>query len=233
MSARFRIGAAALGTLLAFGAFAVPAQAADTGNLAKAQKVVTDGIDKRLATIQDLQTRLAAAKDVTDADRATLTSLLTDDASGLSALKTKVGTETTVDAVRADGKSMVDDYRVYLLVAPKVHLTHVLDAETVVTAKLQKVHDVLADKLAKDPAADTDANKELLSDMESQIKAADTTIDGKSAALLALKPGPDGKSISDSVHAIHANAKDAREDIRKAVDDAKKLRDALKATAKS
>jgi hypothetical protein len=228
MSVRFRIGAAAIGAILAFGATALPANAADNGNLGKAQKVVTDGIDKRLATLQDLQTRLSAAKDVTDADRATLSALLTGDASGLTALKTKVGGETTVEAVRADGKSMVDDYRVYLLVAPKVHLARALDAETAAVARLQKIHDALADKLAKNPAVDTDANKELLADLESQVKAAQSAIDGKSAALLALKPGPDGKAIIASVHAIHDPAKAAREDLRKAVADAKKVRDALK-----
>lgn len=233
MSARFRIGAAALGTLLAFGAATLPAQAADNGNLQKAQKTVTDGIDKRLTTLGDFQTRLAGYKDVSTADRATLSTLISTDVTGLTALKSKVGGETTVEAVRADGKAMVDDYRVYLLVGPKLHLTHALTVETAATARLTKVHDTLADKLAKNPKADTPANKDLLADMAAQIKAADTRVDGKLPALLALKAGPDAKAITDATHDILGAAKDARADVGKAVADAKQLRDALKGSAKS
>jgi hypothetical protein len=234
MSVRFRIGAAAVGTLLAFGAAVLPAQAAtaDNGNLQKAQKTVTDGIDKRLTSLGDLQTRLAAFKDVSAGDRTTLSTLLSSDVTGLTALKAKVGGETTVEAVRADGKTMVDDYRVYLLVGPKVHLTHALAAETAADVRLTKIHDALADKLAKDSKADTDANEELLADMAAQIKAADARIDGKTSALLALKPGPDAKAITDATHDVLGAAKDARGDIGKAVADAKKVRDALKGSAK-
>src|SRR5512139_3207678 len=229
MSVRFRIGAAAIGTLLAFGAATLPAHAADdAGNLAKAQKIVTDGIDKRLGSLQDMQSRLGAAKGVTDSDRATLTALLTDDTNGLTALKAKVGGETTVVAVRADGKSMIDDYRVYLLVGPKIHLTRALDAEADVAAKLQKVHDALAARLAKDPSVNTDGNKELLADMETQIQAAQSAISGQTQTLLAIKPGPDGKAITAAVKTVQEQAKGARGDLRKAVGDAKKVRDELK-----
>jgi hypothetical protein len=139
-----------------------------------------------------------------------------------------VAGETTEAAVRADGKAMVDDYRVYLLVVPKVHLAHVLDVEADTAARLVKVHDALADRLAKDPAADTQANKDLLADMTTAIQAADARIDGKAAALLGLQPGPDGKALTEAVKDVSGAAKDARDDLKKAVTDAKKVRDALK-----
>ncbi len=232
MSLRLRIGAAAVGTALAFGAATLPAHAADGALLQKAQKVVTDGVDKRLGTLNDLSTRLGGYKDLPSGDRATLSTLLNADISGLTALRAKVAGETTVEAVRADGKAMIDDFRVYLLVAPKVHLPHALTAEADALARLHKVHDALADKLAKDATADTGVNKELLADMETQLKAGDTRIDGKVATLLGIAPGPDGKAISAATHDIQGAAKDARGDIVKAVADAKKVRDALKASTK-
>ncbi|GAA2036668.1 hypothetical protein GCM10009839_42060 [Catenulispora yoronensis] len=231
MSLRTRLSAAAVGALFAVGVAALPAQAATTDSgaaLTKAKAAVTEGLTDRLSTLADLQTRLTAAKDVPDTARTTLSTLLSSDLSALTALKTKVAGETTVAAVRADGKSMVDDYRVYLLVAPKVHLTHALAAETDAVAKLTKIHDELADRLAKDPQADTQANKDLLADLTVQLKSADTALDGREQALLALKPSPDGKALSDAVKAIGGSAKSAREDLRKAVADAKKVRDALK-----
>ena len=234
MSLRTRLSAAAIGAVFAVGAAALPAHAATTATdasaLTKAKAAVTDGITDRLTTLTDLQAKLAGYKDVPDAARATLTSVLSSDISGLTALKTKVAGETTVAAVKADGKSMVDDYRVYLLVAPKVHLTHALSAESDAVVKLTKVHDELADRLAKDPAADTPANKDLLADITVQLKAASAAVDGKDQALLGLKPGPDGKALSDAVKAVKDSAKDAREDLRKAVADAKKVRDAIKDT---
>jgi hypothetical protein len=235
MSLRTRLSAAAVGALIAVGAVALPAQAATgaTGSdsaagLAKAKAAVTDGITGRLNDLAKMQTALAGYKDVPDAARGTLTQLLSSDVSGLTALKTKVAGETTEAAVRADGKAMVDDYRVYILVAPKVHLTHALDVETAALARLQKAHDTLAARLAKDPSADTQANKDLLADMTTSIQAAGSAVAGKDAALLALQPGPDGKALSASVKGVSGAAKSARDDIKKAVDDAKKVRDALK-----
>ena len=234
MSIRTRLSAAALGAVFAVGAAALPAHAA-TGTdaaaaMTKAKAAVTDGVSDRLTTLTELQSRLTGYQDVPDGTRSTLASLLSSDISGLTALKTKVAGETTVAAVRADGKAMVDDYRVYLLVAPKVHLTHALAAEGDAIVKLTKVHDELADRLAKNPKADTPANKDLLADLTVQLKAAGAAVDGKDQALLGLKPGPDGKALSDAVKAVGGSAKTAREDLRKAVADAKKVRDALKDT---
>ena len=239
MSFRTRLSAAAVGALIAVGAVALPANAATASSadspaaLTKAKTTVTDGITDRLTTLGKLQTALAAYKDVPDATRTTLSQLVSSDVSGLTALKTKVAGETTVAAVRADDKAMVDSYRVYVLVAPKVHLTHALDVETTALARLVKVHDALADRLAKDPAADTAANKDLLADMTTVIQAADARIDGKDAALLALTPGPDGKALTASVKDVSGAAKDARDDIKKAVTDAKTVRDALKNAPKA
>lgn len=237
MSVRTRLSAAAVGALIAVGAVALPAQAATTSDstarLAKAQAAVTEGITNRLADLAKMQTALAGYKDVPDAARATLTQLLSSDVSALTALKTKVAGETTEAAVRADGKTMVDDYRVYILVAPKVHLTHALDVEDAALVRLVKVHDALAARLAKNPAADTAANKALLADMTASIQAAQSAIAGKDAALLALQPGPDGQALKASVKTVSSAAKSARDDIKKAIGDAKQVRDAVKGSKKA
>lgn len=232
MSMRTRLSAAAVGALIAVGAVALPAQAATTSDnaagLAKAKAAVTDGITDRLTDLGKMQTALGGYKDVSDAARGTLTQLLSSDVSGLTALKAKVAGETTEAAVRADGKAMVDDYRVYILVAPKVHLTHALDVETAAAARLAKVHDELAARLAKDPAADTQANKDLLADMATATQNSVTAIAGQDATLLGLQPGPDGKGLTASVKGVSGAAKDARDDLKKAITDAKTVRDALK-----
>ena len=234
MSVRTRLSVAAIGAVVAVGALALPANAATAtaspAALTKAKATVTQGITDRLTTLGKLQSALTGYQDVPDAARGTLAQVMSADVSALTALKAKVAGETTAAAVKADGQAMVDDYRVYVLVVPQVHLTHALDVENAALARLVKVHDALADRLAKDPAADTAANKDLLADLSTAVQAGDTRLDGKDAALLALKPGPDGKALTAAVKDVSGAAKDTRDDIKKAVADAKKVRAALKDT---
>ncbi|MBS2537570.1 hypothetical protein KGQ20_32945 [Catenulispora sp. NF23] len=234
MSLRTRLSVAAIGAVVAVGAVALPANAATATDspaaLTKAKATVTKDIADRLTTLGKLQSALTGYKDVPDAARGTLTQVMSADVSGLTTLKAKVAGETTAAAVKADGQAMVDDYRVYVLVVPQVHLTHALDVENAALARLVKVHDALADRLAKDPAADTAANKALLADLSTAVQAGGSGIDGKDAALLALKPGPDGKALTAAVKDVSGAAKGTRDDIKKAVADAKKVRDALKDT---
>lgn len=236
MPARFRsltakrFGAVTVGAAVAVSIAALPAQAADNSSstLQKAQAATTARINARLTTLHTLQTKIAGFKDLTAGESTTLNNLLSTDLSGLTALETKVNAETTVAAVKADAQTMIDGYRVYLLVAPKVSLTHAAATETDVLARLQKVHDALADRLAKDSTADTTANQNLLADMQNQIKAGDARIDGQVTQLLAIQPSPDATSLEASVKQVRDAATDTRTDIGKAVADAKQVRAALK-----
>jgi hypothetical protein len=223
-----RVAALTVGAALAMGLTALPAQAADNASLTKDQAAVTARITARLTTLANDQTTVAGAKDLTSADSAALNTLLSADVSGLTALKAKVATETTDAAVHADAVTMVDSYRVYMLVDPKVRLTRVLDAEADVATRLAQVHTALAAKLAADPDDNTPANQALLSDIATQIAADQAADSGQDAALAAIQPGPDDQAIEASVKTVRDAAKTARADFAKAVADAKQIRGTLK-----
>jgi hypothetical protein len=253
VKALVRISAIAAGAALALGA-ALPAQAADssgassspspassasTGNgigkgtsVSAAQALVTSRINGRLDTLQALTTSINSSKYLTSADKTTLGNQIGSDTSGLTALKAKVASETTLSAVRADAVAMVDDYRVYLLMAPQVRLTDALDAETAAATTLQNAYSKLSSLLSQQGGA-TSTEQSELADMQAQINAATSADNGQVSTLLGLKPGPDAASLTSSVKAVAAAAKTARGDLVKARADAKQLRSALKAAKPS
>src|SRR2546430_1877315 len=181
--------AVAVGLALTAGpAAADPSAPAAAGGLAAAKKVVPARIDGRLAALRAFDVAIGAAKRLSSGHRSTLTGLVASDRSGLAALRTKVAGETTAAAVKADDQSMVNDYRIYLLVEPKVRLTIAADLETAAVAELRETADKLAAAIAaaKQNGKDTTKAEADLADMRSQTDAADHAIAGNADALLAL-----------------------------------------------
>ena len=245
MKALVRISAVAAGAALALAA-ALPAQADSSsaspspsagagkgGSLSSAQALVTSRINGRLDTLQALTTSINSSKYLTSSDKTTLANQISSDTTGLTALKSKVAGETTVSAVRTDAVAMVDDYRVYLLMAPQVRLTDALDAETAAATTLQNAYNKLSAMISQQSGGATSAEQSELSDMQAQINTATAAENGQLSTLLGLKPGPDASSLTSSVKAVAAAAKSARGDLVKARADAKQLRSAVKSSTPS
>ncbi len=197
--------------------------------LKAAQALADARIEGRLQTLHALNIAINGARRLTSADRSALSTLISNDISGLTALKAKADGESTVAAVRTDETSMVDDYRIYMLVAPKVHLATAFDIEAAVSSTLQKVHDKLAARLAKQSGGGTSDEKAQLADLQSQLQAAQQADDGQVTALLAIQPGADANAIHSALSPLVTAAKSARKDLVQARDDAKKLRSESKA----
>ena len=124
MMKRILVAAVAALTLLIAG---TPAVAAETP-LDAAKKLTTARIDGRLATLKAEGIAVKNAARLTDAHQSTLEGILSRSTDGLTALRAKVQMETTLDALKADTRSMIDDYRVYLLVTPQSHRIHFVPA---------------------------------------------------------------------------------------------------------
>lgn len=212
---------------------ATPAQAAADATIDKQKQEVTRRIELRLTALARFGTALGAADRVTAAHRATLQELISADVDALTDLRAKVAGETTTAALRADATSMVNDFRIFILVRPKVKLTIVADTAAAAAGKLQAAHDKLAGLVAKAKAAGkkTGPAETALATMQASIDKATAALDGQVATLLALQPGPDGKAIRAQVATIHRTLAGARSDLRAAHKTGKKLREALKALA--
>ena len=228
----------AIGIGLVLLATASPAYAADptpspdrTGRTpATAKAAVMGRIDLRLAALRRMDQRIDACKHLTDAHSSTLSGFVDNARDGLTNLRTKVASETTVEAVRADAKSMVNDYRVFLLRGPQVHLTCTADNEAAAIDRLKKAADTLAAGVAKakqdgEDTADAEAD---LAAMNNEIGTAGTALAGRVDTLLALRPGPDGDAIRAQVRSVRQHLRTAWQALRRAVADAKQVRDFLK-----
>jgi len=211
-------------------AAAPSAAVAATDDLSTLKAAVSARIDLRLAALSKDTAAITAAKHLTDADKSTLTSLISADTAAMNSLKTKVAGETTAAGVKADATSMVDDYRIFILVGPKVRLTIAGDAEQAAITKLQSVHDKLAGLVAKAKAAgkDTTAAEQDLADMAAAITKAQGSLSGQVAAVQAIQPGPDGTGIRAKVATVRAGIGTTRASLKTAVADAKKVTAFLK-----
>jgi hypothetical protein len=210
---------------------ATPAQATADTTIDKQKQEVTRRIDLRLAALTRFTAALGGAERVTAAHRSTLQDLLSADVDGLTALRAKVAGETTTEALRADAASMINDYRIFVLVHPKVKLTIVADNEAAAAGKLQDAHDTLAAVVAKAKAAGkpTGPAETALASMQASIDKATAALDGQVAALLALQPGPDGKALRAQVLAIRQALGGVHKNLRAAHAVGKRLRGLLKA----
>ena len=93
-------------------------------------------INRRLAALGTLSTKISNATKLTSADKSTLLGEVTAEISGLTALKAKLDAETTVSAAAADVQNMVTEYRVYALIVPKIQFVRMADNQQVVQSKL-------------------------------------------------------------------------------------------------
>ncbi|MFD0594863.1 hypothetical protein ACFQZ4_22775 [Catellatospora coxensis] len=209
----------------------VAVQAADqAANLANAKKLTTVRIDGRLAMLRASGLAIRNAARLTDAHQAALQKIIDADVAGLTELRAKVAAETTTEAVRADARSMVEDYRVYLLVRPQVHLTVAADVESAALTRLRTLHGKLAQAVATAKSAGKDVGdaEAKLAHLKAELDAMESALSGLADDLLAVRPGPDGAAIKAKTAAARADVRTARTHLRAAATDAKAIRDLLK-----
>jgi hypothetical protein len=108
---------------------------ATTFNVAK--KFVEKGLSDRQQRLSNLTSEVTKAAHLTSADKATLSSDLSAETAGIDALAAKVPNDTTWAELQADAKSMVVDYRVFVVMSPQVHETIAADTATAIEQKLQ------------------------------------------------------------------------------------------------
>lgn len=180
---------------------------------------VTHRIDLRLQALRRLDARVDGAEHLGDEHRDTLDALIETAVAGLTDLRAGVAAATTREELRADLETMVNDYRVFILVLPKVRLTIVADRELAAIDRLGDVHDRLAGMVerAEENGRDTGNAAELLDAMQTQLDAAAAGVAGQVDTLLAIEPGPDGAAIRAAVDEIRESLREARQDIRDAL----------------
>ena len=225
------LGVALAATGVASPAFASdPTPSAEGRTVASAKAAVERRIDLRLAALRRMDQRIERCRHLTDPHQATLAGFVDNATAGLTALRATVAAETTIKALRADAQSMVNDYRVFILRAPQVHGTCTADNETAAVARLREVADKLSAGVAaaKQGGTDTAAAEADLAAMDRELDAAEAALAGQVDRLLAIAPGPDGDAIKEQVKSVRQKLRAAWQALRRAVAEAKQVREFLK-----
>lgn len=116
-------------------------------------------IDRRLVTIERLETRVSDHPHVTDPHQRELLDELGRASAGLRALSADIAQATTIEELRDLVPKIATDFRVYLVVAPKVH--QVLGSDSVVAAgtRLEKMSESLAGRIDRAVENGVDASE--------------------------------------------------------------------------
>jgi hypothetical protein len=159
-------------------------------NLVTVQAYVAQALSNRVTQLNALGVAVGAAADLTAADRSTLSSDVASELSGIQGLQVKLPADTTCPAVAADGRAMVVDFRVYVVMTPQVHLTVSADTESAVAARVAGLEPRLqaAITAAGQAGRNVAAAQAALTDLETQVTSAQQSGSGISTQVLAFTP---------------------------------------------
>lgn len=180
----------AVATTSAAAVFAAPASAADQTKITNIKTRGDQEISRRLTTLNTLNGKINDAIRLTASDKSALQSQINAEISGLTALKTKLDADTDLATTRADAQSIVNEYRVYVLIVPKVAIIRYADSIAQTNAKLSTLAGKLQTRItdAKNAGKDVSGLQSQLDQMNQDIIAANTTASTIESKVVGLQP---------------------------------------------
>ena len=157
-------------------------------------------IDKRVEDLNYLSEKISGMKNVSDAEKSSLTGSISEEVSKLNDLKAKIGTDTDMTSLQADAKSITADNRVYALVVPQARISSANDkAITVInmiTAMVPKLQQRITE--AQTAGKDVTALNATLSDLNAKLADATSLSGSIPAGVSSLTPDQGNKTVAAS-----------------------------------
>jgi hypothetical protein len=221
--------AAALDAVNSTAASDAASSAADQAKLKLLQSRGDAEINRRLTTLNKLAGVINGDSKLSSTDKSSLTAQVNGEITDLTNLKTKLDADTTAADAQTDAQSIVSNYRVYALIAPKVYLIRGADIELTTNSQLSTLAGKLKTRLdtAQSQGKDVTSLQSTLADMNSQISSAQSLASGVETTVLPLQP-----TDYDSDHSVLEGQKTqlqtAHQDNQAAYNDAKTIVAGLK-----
>jgi hypothetical protein len=176
-----------------------------------------EAIDKRLATIADLQAAIDRSETVDPDHAGRLKGELQSSESGLEALARKIAHAEDLATLRELVPQIFEDYRIYAVVAPKVHLVLTADAASAVAERLGEAAGWLGDVLDRlaENGFDVEEAEELLVEMERLVASGGEGAAAVPDMVIGLKPS-DYPDSTEVLRSAHGELKSAGSDLRSA-----------------
>lgn len=214
----------------AISAGADPATSVSGPKLDAARTKCLSAIDRRISRLDELTSKVGDDEHLTDAHRSTLSGIVSHALDGMNTLRPQVQGATDAASLRTSCTAVVDDYRVFALVAPQVHLTRVADAAAFGINKLAGVDTKIDDAISAAAAAGKDVTKATADAdaFSAAVAKVGTDVSGLADSVLALTPA-DYNANHNVLDAARAQAKTARTDAQAARTAGQAVRADLKA----
>ncbi len=189
-------------------------------------------VDRRLALLQAVATRLANSTQLTASDRNALTKQISDQVAALGTLKSKLATESDLTLARKDVQAIIDEYRLFGLLTAQISIVTASDRMAETQTQLQTVVTELQKKatILKSAGKDTAALQESIDLAKTSITTAQPLFSKLTAQILAFKASDyaaDHKLLSsyrDNITTARDNFRITRSNINDAVAAINKLK---------
>jgi len=229
--------AAAIGaTLLA--CIAVTPASAQTTAAARLSKIIArsdTAITARLTALNNLNTRVAAMKNVSADEKTSLATAVQTNIAGLTSLKAKIDADTNVTTAAADAKTITGSFRIYALIIPQGYIAAAADRVDTITAMMTSISSKLQARITTDQAAgkNVTAMQASLADLNAKVADANTQAATAQAGVDTLVPdqgnAPLLASNTAALKASRADIKTSTTDLTAARADAQSILSGLKA----
>lgn len=197
-----------------------------TGTDTEIQTKAGLAISNRIQDLQTLQSRINAMTRLSSATKATLTTNIISEISRLTALRTKISSETG-DALKADVKTITGSYRTYMMVIPQIRILAAADRAQTVAATMTDLSVKLEARIVAAEAAGTIMTNERAALADMKLKIADAKVQAAAATNLVATLIPDEKDKAkmtaneQAIDAARAKLEIAHDDLKDAHKDAK------------
>ena len=183
-----------------------------------------EAIEKRLTTIDELEVAIARSETIHPGHAGQLQGELRGSAAGLESLAGKIRAADDFDTLRALVPKIFEDYRIYAIVAPKVHLVLASDAAGAVADRLTAAGSSLGDVLDRLEAHGLDMAEArvLLAEMQRLTLSGGDWAASVPPMVLGLTPA-DYPGSNETLREAQAVAKSAGTDLRSAGNNAHEI----------
>lgn len=196
-------------------------------------------IERRIDSLTNAIDRISEAKRLTDAQKSLLASDIQSEVSSLTELSKKIETETNIEILRQDVKSIVTSYRIYLLYLPQIRIivaaNGILNAADKMSELATKLESRIKENQGKDVVTGgVDSLESILADMRAKIEDAKTQANNAINIVSQLKPTeyPGNKTelqkAKEMLRLAHKDLKEARQDAQKIIVELKKVNKDIK-----
>lgn len=192
-------------------------------------------IARRVAALNQLINRVNAFEHLTEAQKSGFISQIQAQTTALNTLGSRIAADTTLEAMRADRKSIYVDYRIYMLFIPKMHVMAAADVVNEAALIMEETAAKIETRVVEAKAAGKDVSslEALLADAKAKIADAKVQADNAVNAVSNLNPDKGDLTVmtanSTALQTAHAFLKTAREDLRAAREAGRKILEGLRA----